>query len=51
METITHTARDTTVLQLLADAPTDGDHIAEAVEYSRSELADRLEELAENGLL
>lgn len=51
MGTITLTARDTTVLQLLADAPATGDQIAETIEYSSSELTDRLEELAENGLL
>ena len=51
MGTITLTARDTTVLQLLADAPADDDQLAETVEYSRAELEDRLEELAENGLL
>jgi biotin operon repressor len=51
MGTITLTARDMTVLRLLADAPASSNHIAETVEYSRSELTDRLEELAENGLL
>jgi biotin operon repressor len=51
MGTITLEALDTTVLRLLDDAPASGDQLATAVEHSRSELADRLEELEENGLL
>jgi biotin operon repressor len=51
MGTITLEALDTTVLRLLDDAPASGDELATAVEHSRSELADRLEELEENGLL
>lgn len=51
MGTIILTALDTTVLHLLADAPASSDQLAETVEYSPSDLADRLAELEENGLL
>jgi DNA-binding PadR family transcriptional regulator len=51
MGTITLEALDTTVLRLLDDDPASGDELATAVEHSYTELTDRLEELAENGLL
>lgn len=51
MGTIILTTLDTTVLHLLANTPASSDQLAEASEYSHSELADRLEELEENGLL
>lgn len=51
MGTITLTTLDTTVLHLLATAPASSDQLAETVEYSPSELADRLEKLEKNGLL
>lgn len=53
MGTITLTRRDRAVLHVLADAPADSEQLAAAIEYSASasDLADRLEELGENGLL
>lgn len=51
MGTITLTERDRSVLRVLADAPASSERLAGEVEYSTSDLAERLQELAENGLL